>query len=132
VAPFLSLNRLFSPSFRTQTRRFVSTHHHPAPRRFSSAALKMAASFPPLPSLPSHASPETSALDTFKLATAAFVSNTLEIPLAQAFEGVESGKTGKNVQGDFLVAVPRYRLKGKPQEYADKLVKEVSCVWLLD
>ena len=90
---------------------------------------KMAASLnlPPLPELPSHAAPELAALDAFKLATAAFVSKALEIPLEQAYEGVESGKTGKNVTGDFLIAVPRFRLKGKPQELAQKLVDQVSA-----
>lgn len=83
-------------------------------------------SLPPLPSLPSHAAPELAAIDAFKLATASYLSEQLEIPLAQAYEGVESGKTGKNVTGDFLVALPRFRLKGaKPQELAQKLVEQV-------
>lgn len=96
----------------------------------------MSTGLPPLPSLPSHASPELAALDAFKLATAAFLSKTLEIPLEQAYEGVESGKTGKNVTGDFLIAVPRFRLKGKPQEITQKLVDAVSwaqsAVWRLE
>ncbi|GAA5895205.1 hypothetical protein JCM5296_002013 [Sporobolomyces johnsonii] len=79
---------------------------------------------PATPSLPAE-DPTVPALDLFKLATAQFIHRVLpDVPLDKAFEGVESGKTGKNVMGDFVVAVPRFRLKEKPQEIADRLVKE--------
>ncbi|GAA5952188.1 hypothetical protein JCM21900_006937 [Sporobolomyces salmonicolor] len=79
---------------------------------------------PPTPSLPAE-DPTVPALDLFKLATAQFIHRVLpDVPLDKAFEGVESGKTGKNVMGDFVVAVPRFRLKEKPQEIAERLVKE--------
>ncbi|GAA6062174.1 hypothetical protein JCM10212_005129 [Sporobolomyces blumeae] len=78
---------------------------------------------PATPSIPeSH--PDVPALDVFKLACATYISQTLDVPLDKAFEGVESGKTGKNVLGDFVIAVPRFRLKEKPNVVADKLVNE--------
>ncbi|GAA5850878.1 hypothetical protein JCM3766R1_005910 [Sporobolomyces carnicolor] len=76
---------------------------------------------PETPSLPS-SHPDVPALDVFKLACAHYIANTLDVPLDKAYEGVESGKTGKNVLGDFVVAVPRFRLKEKPNVVADKLV----------
>ncbi|GAA5968819.1 hypothetical protein JCM3765_001276 [Sporobolomyces pararoseus] len=78
-----------------------------------------------LPSTPQvpESHPEVAALDVFKLAAAHYISQTLEgVSLEKAYEGVESGKSGKNVLGDFVVAVPRFRLKEKPQTVADKLV----------
>ncbi|KAM0755895.1 arginyl-tRNA synthetase [Meredithblackwellia eburnea MCA 4105] len=79
-----------------------------------------------LPTLPSvaGASPSSSALDTFKIATAHHVSKVLDIPIEKAFEGVESGKTGKGVKGDFNVAVPRFKLKGDVKAFAQKIVDE--------
>ncbi|GAA5980906.1 hypothetical protein JCM11641_005480 [Rhodosporidiobolus odoratus] len=71
--------------------------------------------------------PTTPALDLFKLAAAEYIVTVLGqdgVTVDKAFEGVESGKTGKNAMGDFMVAVPRFRLKGKPQEIAERLVKE--------
>ncbi|GAA5834143.1 hypothetical protein JCM5353_005552 [Sporobolomyces roseus] len=76
---------------------------------------------PSTPSLPP-SNPEIPALDLFKLACAQYISKTLSIDLEKAYEGVESGKTGKNVLGDFVVAVPRFRLKEKPQQVAENLV----------
>mgnify|MGYP001605684686 FL=1 len=88
----------------------------------------MASSLPPLPSL-SAATPDTCALDLFKLATAQHISTVLNIPLAQAYDGVESGKAGKGVTGDFTVALPRFRLKGDAKAMAAKIVSEVRwCV----
>ena len=80
---------------------------------------------PETPSLPS-SHPDVPALDVFKLACAHYIANTLDVPLDKAYEGVESGKTGKNVLGDFVVAVPRFRLKEKPNVVADKLVNSVN------
>lgn len=81
-----------------------------------------------LPVLPTLdlATPETCALDSFKLSTAAYIAKTLEIPLAQAYAGIESGRPGKGEQGDFMVAVPRYRIKGDAKALAQKLASEVS------
>jgi len=71
----------------------------------------------------------------FKLAAANYISQTLTpqlVSLEKAYEGVESGKSGKNVLGDFVVAVPRFRLKEKPQQVADKLVNEVRRTTLFE
>ncbi|BGO89285.1 arginyl-tRNA synthetase [Rhodotorula toruloides] len=77
---------------------------------------------PATPSIPDEHLASTPALDLFKLAAAEFIHSVLpEVDVEKAFEGVESGKTGKNVQGDFTVAVPRFRLKAKPNEVAEKL-----------
>lgn len=82
--------------------------------------------FPPLPSLP-NIDPVTSPLDAFKLNTAEHISNVLGVPLLKAFEGIESGKTGKGVKGDFTVAMPRFRLAGDAKALAKKVVDEVRC-----
>lgn len=84
---------------------------------------------PSTPSLPP-SNPEIPALDLFKLACAQYISKTLSIDLEKAYEGVESGKTGKNVLGDFVVAVPRFRLKEKPQQVAENLVNSVRTAYL--
>ncbi|KAK4053001.1 arginyl-tRNA synthetase [Microbotryomycetes sp. JL221] len=78
--------------------------------------------FSSLPTLPGVADPNTVALDGFKLACAQHVANTFNITLDKAYEGVESGKVGKAAIGDFTVAVPRFRLSGKPQDHAQNLV----------
>ncbi|BGP13532.1 arginyl-tRNA synthetase [Rhodosporidiobolus nylandii] len=83
----------------------------------------------PLPATPSLSAehPTVPALDIFKLATAEYIVSVLGqdgVTLDKAFEGVESGKAGKNVMGDFVVAVPRFRLKAKPNEVAERLVAE--------
>ncbi|POY71941.1 putative Arginine--tRNA ligase [Rhodotorula taiwanensis] len=78
---------------------------------------------PAEPSIPDEHVTSTPALDLFKLAAAEFiVAQIPEVSLDKAFEGVESGKTGKNVSGDFTVAIPRFRLKAKPNEVAEQLV----------
>lgn len=86
---------------------------------------------PPLPSVPQHvADPSLAALDGFKLACADFLCTALDgtgLTIEQCFDAVEAGKTGKGITGDFVVAVPRFRLKSmKPQEIVDKLLNAVS------
>lgn len=84
---------------------------------------------PAEPSIPDEHVTSTPALDLFKLAAAEFiVAQIPEVSLDKAFEGVESGKTGKNVSGDFTIAIPRFRLKAKPNEVAEQLVAAVSFV----
>lgn len=72
------------------------------------------------------ASPTTCAFDSFKLSVAARVSSSLGVTLEQAWEAIESGKVGKNVVGDFTVAIPRFRLPGDQKVHAKKLADEVS------
>ncbi|SCV73529.1 BQ2448_7455 [Microbotryum intermedium] len=89
----------------------------PAPTaRFTFASFS-----PPLPSLPSHAFPEACVLDGFKLAVADLLSKELGVPIEKAYEGVETGRTGKSSLGDLTVALPRFRLPGKPQALAERL-----------
>ncbi|GAA5890801.1 hypothetical protein JCM8208_003054 [Rhodotorula glutinis] len=80
---------------------------------------------PEVPSIPAEHLESTAALDVFKLAAAEFVHSVFpEVTVDKAFEGMESGKTGKQALGDFVVALARFRLKGKPQELAEKLAAE--------
>lgn len=60
----------------------------------------------------------------FRLAIAQTLVQALpEISLEAAFEGVQVS----NKEGDFSVAIPRFRLKsGKPPELAEKVAKAVS------
>lgn len=82
---------------------------------------------PAEPAVPAEHLTSTPALDLFKLAAAEFITKNLpEVSLEKAFEGVESGKTGKNVAGDFTIAIPRFRLKAKPNEVAEKLAAAVG------
>lgn len=106
--------------------------HSPSHRQLLSTYPRTMASLPafPLPAVPSVPAEHlesTAALDVFKLAAAEFIHSVFpdDVPVDKAFEGVESGKTGKQALGDFTVALPRFRLKAKPQEIADKLVAAV-------
>ncbi|KAK4048753.1 arginyl-tRNA synthetase [Microbotryomycetes sp. JL201] len=87
---------------------------------------------PPVPQLPGVADPALAVLDGFKLAAADYVSQQLGVTLEKAYEGVESGKVGKGAIGDFTVAVPRFRLGGKPQDHAKKLVDNFTPNEYLD
>jgi arginyl-tRNA synthetase len=53
-------------------------------------------------------------LDEFRLAVAKVVEKALGIALETAFAGVDLGKKGC----DFTVALPRFRIKRKPEELA--------------
>ncbi|KWU41404.1 arginyl-tRNA synthetase [Rhodotorula sp. JG-1b] len=78
---------------------------------------------PSEPAIPQEHLTSTPALDLFKLAAAQLIVAAVpEVPLEKAYEGIESGKTGKNVSGDFTVAVPRFRLKAKPDAIAEQIV----------
>lgn len=82
---------------------------------------------PSEPAIPQEHLTSTPALDLFKLAAAQLIVAAVpEVPLEKAYEGIESGKTGKNVSGDFTVAVPRFRLKAKPDAIAEQIVAKVG------
>ncbi|KZT54638.1 arginyl-tRNA synthetase [Calocera cornea HHB12733] len=66
------------------------------------------------------AEPEVCALDAFRLAVASKLTGPLSLSLEKAYEGVDLGKKG----ADFTVAVPRFRLGGKPDTWAQKVVDE--------
>lgn len=88
----------------------------------SKIAQQVITSLGPLPSLPD-VDPTRNPLDAFRLDIASQLSKILELPLEKVYEGVA---TGSKV-GDFSVAVPRFRLPGKPNELAEKIGKEVRC-----
>lgn len=72
---------------------------------------------PSLPELPL-ADPSSSILDAFRLAAAQVVSEAVNIDLSKAYDGVDFGKK----QADLYIAMARFRLGGKPDQWADKVV----------
>ena len=98
--------------------------------RIARAVLPLARSFmtrlgamdmPTLPVVPD-TEPSRAVLDSFRIAIAKRLSDTLPLTLEQAFTGVDYGKKGE----DFTVALPRFRLPGKVNEIADKVITDVS------
>lgn len=70
-------------------------------------------------------SPNTAVLDSFRIAIANQLINALPdhgLTLEKAYEGVDFGRKGV----DFTVALPRFRLGGKPEELAKKVAANVS------
>lgn len=62
--------------------------------------------------------------DHFRIAIAKRLSDALPgLTVEKAYEGVDYGKKGV----DFTVALPRFRLGGKVDEHAKKVVEAVSC-----
>ena len=78
---------------------------------------------PTLPVVP-ETDPSRAVLDSFRIAIAKRLSDTLPLTLEQAFTGVDYGKKGE----DFTVALPRFRLPGKVNEIADKVIADVSRI----
>ena len=77
---------------------------------------------PTLPHVPG-SDPSTCVLDSFRIAIAQRVSDALPpLTLEQAYSGVDYGKKGV----DFTVALPRFRLPGKIDELANKVISTVS------
>uniref|UniRef100_A0A8H8CJY8 arginine--tRNA ligase n=3 Tax=Psilocybe cubensis TaxID=181762 RepID=A0A8H8CJY8_PSICU len=77
----------------------------------------MASTMPSLPSVPG-TDPTKCVLDSFRIAIAQKLSNALPLTLEQAFSGVDYGKKGE----DFTVALPRFRIPGKLEETAAKVI----------
>ena len=79
-----------------------------------------------LPSLPAvpDTDPSRAVLDSFRIAIAKRLSETLPLTIEQAYAGVDYGKKGE----DFTVAVPRFRLPGKIDEIAAKVKEGVSVL----
>ncbi|EPQ31765.1 uncharacterized protein PFL1_01097 [Pseudozyma flocculosa PF-1] len=88
----------------------------PSPASFN--GIPLLAQLPQLPQLPG-TDTKRAPLDSFKIAIAQHVNQTLGIDVEKAIEGVGPGKVG-----DFTVAVPRFRLPGKPNDLAEKAAKE--------
>ena len=77
---------------------------------------------PPLPQV-SGTDPSICVLDSFRTSIAQRVSDALPpLTLEQAYSGVDYGKKGV----DFTVALPRFRLPGKVDELAKKVISQVS------
>ena len=64
-------------------------------------------------------------LDAFRTACAIHLSRYLGIELEQAYSGVD---ISKQKETDFTVAVPRFRLKEKPQDVVKKVVDNVRAI----
>ena len=77
-----------------------------------------------LPNLPHVAAtdPERSVLDLFKVAIAqAIVDGIPTLTVEQVYDGVDFGKKGN----DFTVALPRFKLRGKPDAFAKQVLEKV-------
>lgn len=80
-----------------------------------------------LPTVP-ETDPSSCILDSFRTAIAKQLSEALPpLTLEAAYAGVDYGKKGE----DFTVALPRFRLPGKTDELAKKVISQVrntSCL----
>lgn len=77
-----------------------------------------------LPALPEVAGtdPTRCVLDSFRIAIAKVVADALEpLTVEQVYQGVDYGKKGE----DFTVALPRFKLPGKIDELAKKVIGKV-------
>lgn len=75
-----------------------------------------------MPSIP-NVDPVRSPLDAFRLAVAQSLNKGLpQIPIDKAYESIDISRKGV----DFTVAIPRFRLGGKPDEFAKKAAESVS------
>ena len=80
------------------------------------------ANLPQLPAV-SGTEPDRSILDSFRTAIAQIVADALPpLTVEQVYTGVDYGKKGV----DFTVALPRFRLPGKVDELAKKVLEKVS------
>ena len=85
----------------------------------------LTANLPALPHIPG-TEPERCILDSFRTAIAKLVSEALPpLTVEQVYTGVDYGKKGV----DFTIALPRFRLPGKVDEHAKKVLDKVS--WFL-
>lgn len=84
----------------------------------------LTANLPPLPQVPG-TEPERVVLDSFRTAIAKLVAEALpSLTLEQVYSGVDYGKKGV----DFTIALPRFRLGGKVEEHAKKVLDKVSLL----
>jgi len=80
-----------------------------------------------LPNIPG-TDPSKCIFDSFRAAIARQVADALP-PLTpeQVYTGVDYGKKGE----DFTIALPRFRLPGKPDDLGKKVVENVSVLCLI-
>ena len=82
------------------------------------------ADLPKLPEVPG-TDPTRCVLDSFRIAIAKVVADALEpLTVEQVFQGVDYGKKGE----DFTVALPRFRLPGKVDDLAKKVIDKVRLL----
>lgn len=87
----------------------------------------MASSLPSLPHVLG-TDPSSCLLDAFRTAIAKRMSDRLpQLTIEQAYSGVDYGKKGV----DFTVALPRFRLPGKPDELAKRVLEDVGLLLAL-
>jgi len=78
-------------------------------------------SLPSLPDVPG-TNPRACVLDSFRIAIAQLLSDSLGLPIEKAYDGVDYGKKGE----DFTVALPRFRLGGKVDDVAKKVIEKFA------
>ena len=77
-----------------------------------------------LPNIPG-TDPSKCILDSFRAAIARQVADALPaLTPEQVYNGVDYGKKGE----DFTIAIPRFRLPGKPDDLGKKVVESVSVL----
>ena len=82
------------------------------------------ANLPPLPKVEG-TEPDHCVLDLFRTAIAKRVADALPpLTIEQVYNGVDYGKKGV----DFTIALPRFRIKAKPEELASKVLSGVSLM----
>lgn len=79
---------------------------------------------PPVPSVKG-ADTETAIIEAYRIAAAKIVSEAVDIPLETAYPGIDVG----NKKADLYVAMPRFRLGGKSDQWAEKVVAHVSSMF---
>ncbi|KAF9814149.1 hypothetical protein IEO21_05287 [Rhodonia placenta] len=96
----------------------MSTIRTPTPTAGPSSPFVISPNLPPLPQVLG-TDPERCVLDAFRTAIAKRVADALPpLTVEQAYTGVDYGKKGV----DFTVALPRFRLPGKVDELAKKVL----------
>lgn len=86
----------------------------------------MASSLPSLPPV-AGTDPSSSVFDAFRISIAKRVAAALHpLTIEQAYAGVDFGKKGE----DFTVALPRFRLPGKVDELAKRVIDQVRFLYL--
>ncbi|KAF6764509.1 arginyl-tRNA synthetase [Ephemerocybe angulata] len=105
------------PSIQAITFLAQSPHSN---RPLSPAQKPLSFSLPSLPKVP-ETDPSVCVLDSFCIAIAQLLSDALGLDLEKAYNGVDYGKKGE----DFTVALPRFRLPGKVNEVAQKVIDKV-------
>lgn len=105
----------------------MSTIRTPTPTAGPSSPFVISPNLPPLPQVLG-TDPERCVLDAFRTAIAKRVADALPpLTVEQAYTGVDYGKKGV----DFTVALPRFRLPGKVDELAKKVLIQVGLTCFL-